>query len=166
MKKTALIVATAVFLSGCVTTDQFGNPLASPYAPGVGAVGGAAVSGLACSNLGGGNGKVAIVAVCSALGALAGLGLGKTYSNQATAGYQVQQQQFQYPQNYQRSYQSQMPTQYNGREGTVEMSQKYYSPEQGSYCREWKHMGTIAGRRQQMYGTACQQPDGTWRIVG
>jgi surface antigen len=167
MSKALPIICAALMLSACAT-DQYGNPIASPMAPVGGALGGAAVSGLACSNLGKGSGQVAIVGVCTALGALGGLMAGSAYSQsrQATAGYQVQQQQFQYPQNYQRRYQQQMPTQYNGREGTVEMSQQYYSPEQGSYCREWKHMGTIAGRKQQLYGTACQQPDGTWRIVG
>ena len=35
----------------------------------------------------------------------------------------------------------------------------------GAYCREFQQSITIGGKREQGYGTACQQPDGTWRIV-
>ena len=32
-------------------------------------------------------------------------------------------------------------------------------------CREYQSTTTIAGQPQSMVGTACLQPDGTWRIV-
>lgn len=32
-------------------------------------------------------------------------------------------------------------------------------------CREYSSTEIIAGQRQQVYGTACLQPDGTWRIM-
>ncbi len=35
----------------------------------------------------------------------------------------------------------------------------------GQYCREFQQTVTIGGRSEQAYGTACQQPDGSWRIV-
>jgi surface antigen len=35
----------------------------------------------------------------------------------------------------------------------------------GRYCREYTSTATIAGQRQQVYGTACRQPDGAWQIV-
>jgi len=35
----------------------------------------------------------------------------------------------------------------------------------GQYCREFQQTVTIGGRSEQGYGTACQQPDGSWRIV-
>lgn len=34
-----------------------------------------------------------------------------------------------------------------------------------AYCREYTTQTTIAGKRQQTYGTACRQPDGSWRII-
>jgi hypothetical protein len=40
----------------------------------------------------------------------------------------------------------------------------YAAPPQGE-CREYTSMTTIAGQPQNMVGTACRQPDGTWRIV-
>lgn len=32
-------------------------------------------------------------------------------------------------------------------------------------CREYQTTIQVNGQPQQSYGTACQQPDGTWRIV-
>jgi hypothetical protein len=32
-------------------------------------------------------------------------------------------------------------------------------------CREYQSTTTIAGQPQSMVGTACRQPEGTWRIV-
>lgn len=36
---------------------------------------------------------------------------------------------------------------------------------QGETCREYQSTTTIDGRPQPTYGTACLQPDGSWRIV-
>jgi len=47
----------------------------------------------------------------------------------------------------------------------------YYQPqrtwrsESGSYCREYQQTVVIGGREQQAYGTACRQPDGSWRVL-
>lgn len=35
----------------------------------------------------------------------------------------------------------------------------------GAYCREFQQTITIDGQTERAYGTACQQPDGTWRIM-
>jgi len=37
--------------------------------------------------------------------------------------------------------------------------------ESGSYCREFYQTVSIGGKTEDAYGVACQQPDGTWRIV-
>jgi hypothetical protein len=34
-----------------------------------------------------------------------------------------------------------------------------------SYCREVPATAVIEGRTQTLYGRACQQPDGSWRLV-
>jgi surface antigen len=34
----------------------------------------------------------------------------------------------------------------------------------GQYCREYKQTITVGGEQHQAYGTACRQPDGTWKI--
>jgi hypothetical protein len=38
-------------------------------------------------------------------------------------------------------------------------------PADGQYCREYVRTVTIDGRAVEAYGTACLQPDGSWRIV-
>lgn len=35
----------------------------------------------------------------------------------------------------------------------------------GRYCREFQQEVTIGGQREEAYGTACQQPDGSWQVV-
>ncbi|HEX6979265.1 MAG TPA: hypothetical protein VF342_08190 [Alphaproteobacteria bacterium] len=35
----------------------------------------------------------------------------------------------------------------------------------GRYCREYQRTATIGGRPQQVYGTACLMPDGSWQIA-
>ncbi|UCC55778.1 MAG: hypothetical protein JSU75_10565 [Gammaproteobacteria bacterium] len=35
----------------------------------------------------------------------------------------------------------------------------------GRYCREFQHDVTIGGSREQAYGTACRQPDGSWELI-
>ena len=35
----------------------------------------------------------------------------------------------------------------------------------GRYCREFQHEVTIGGNKEQSYGTACRQPDGSWEVI-
>ena len=35
----------------------------------------------------------------------------------------------------------------------------------GRYCREFHHEVTIGGNKEQTYGTACRQPDGSWEVI-
>ena len=52
----------------------------------------------------------------------------------------------------------------SGHSGSVTPTRDGYS-DSGSYCREFYETVNIAGKSQDAYGIACQQPDGTWRIV-
>lgn len=36
---------------------------------------------------------------------------------------------------------------------------------EGRYCREFRHEVTISGNVESLYGTACQNTDGSWEIV-
>lgn len=40
-----------------------------------------------------------------------------------------------------------------------------FRAEDGRYCREYTARSTFGGRQVQTYGTACRQPDGSWKIV-
>lgn len=35
----------------------------------------------------------------------------------------------------------------------------------GRYCREYQTTAKIGGRSRKVYGTACRQPDGSWKVV-
>ena len=41
----------------------------------------------------------------------------------------------------------------------------YVDEDTGGYCREYSQTVRVGGRIQESYGTACLQPDGSWRIV-
>jgi surface antigen len=41
-----------------------------------------------------------------------------------------------------------------------------YRDRQGRACRDYVTTATIAGRVEQVYGTACRMPDGLWKLVG
>ena len=40
-----------------------------------------------------------------------------------------------------------------------------YQTGQGQYCREYQETVMVGGESQDAYGTACRQPDGSWRVV-
>jgi hypothetical protein len=40
-----------------------------------------------------------------------------------------------------------------------------YQTPQGQYCREYQGTLNIGGKPQPSHGTACLQPDGTWRLM-
>lgn len=35
----------------------------------------------------------------------------------------------------------------------------------GEYCREYQQTVTVGGKSEEAVGTACRQPDGSWKIV-
>jgi surface antigen len=51
----------------------------------------------------------------------------------------------------------------NGHSGTVTPVRTYQA--EGRYCREFQQTVTIGGKPEQSYGTACRQPDGSWKIT-
>lgn len=40
-----------------------------------------------------------------------------------------------------------------------------YRTSDGRYCREYQAQVVVNGMPQPSYGTACRQPDGSWRVV-
>lgn len=53
---------------------------------------------------------------------------------------------------------------HSGASGAVSVLRDGYSTS-GRYCREFQQHVIIGGRTEQAYGTACQQPDGSWQVV-
>jgi len=52
----------------------------------------------------------------------------------------------------------------SGNSGAVTPVQDGYSSA-GRYCREYQQTIYVGGQEQTAYGTACQQPDGSWEII-
>lgn len=52
----------------------------------------------------------------------------------------------------------------SGHSGTVTPTRTYQSAD-GNYCRDYQTTVLIDGKQERATGTACRQPDGTWRVV-
>jgi surface antigen len=148
----SLAAALAVSVAGC---ESLGGQKQTG-----GALLGAAAGGLAGAQFGGGSGKIAAAAVGTLLGALVGSEVGRSldkadlaYANQANQRAQVA------PMN--QTIQWSNPE--SGNYGTVTPVREGQT-QTGNYCREFQQTVTIGGKTESAYGTACRQPDGTWKV--
>ncbi len=53
----------------------------------------------------------------------------------------------------------------SGNRGMVVATRDGTNQSTGEYCREFQHEVQVGGKGERAYGTACRQPDGSWRIV-
>jgi len=53
----------------------------------------------------------------------------------------------------------------SGNSGTVTPTRTFQN-NTGQYCREFSQAIVVAGQTQNAFGTACRQPDGSWKIAG
>ena len=157
MKKFSLAVAAgAMILAGCNDPYTSVGPR-----EGVGAVSGAVAGGVIGSQIGKGRGSV----VGAAIGALAGGLIG------AEIGRQLDE----------RDRQQALAAEYRALEyGNTGRPVAWRNDSSGHYgevipgpgyrvsdrdCRDYTHTIYIDGRPQTARGTACRQPDGSWRTV-
>jgi surface antigen len=150
----AAVLAALSFASFACATSEGG-----PSKTTIGAVGGAVAGGILGEVIGGHGGHIIAGAVAGGLlGALAGNVLDqrdRQIANEAA----------------QRSLET-MPTGSTsdwsnpdtGNSGSVTPTRTYQQPD-GTYCREFTQEVIVGGKKEQAFGTACRQPDGTWRIV-
>ena len=127
-----------------------------------GAVIGGAAGGLLGSQIGGGSGRLAATAAGALLGALVGSEAGKSL-DRADRMYAAQSTQTA----LERAPSGTVTTWSNpdsGHSGTV-TPVRTYQTSAGQYCREYQQTVVVGGQRQSAYGTACRQPDGSWKIV-
>lgn len=47
----------------------------------------------------------------------------------------------------------------------IQQPQPVYARAEARYCREYQSTVQVGNRLQSSYGTACQQPDGSWEII-
>jgi len=148
---TALAMACALALAGC---SEGHNTTGAT-------LGGAAIGGLIGSQFGGGGGNLAMTAI----GTLAGAAIGNSIGKKMDAADRQHMRDAE-----QRAYAAPLnetiiwnnPN--NGHSGTV-TPVRDGRRQTGEYCREFQSEINVGGQREKGYGTACQQPDGSWKIV-
>lgn len=148
MKKiTVASLSLSVLLTGCA---QMNNE-------GVGTISGGVIGGLLGSQFGGGSGKVMAAAGGALLGAYLGGQIGKTMDRQD----RLETQRALETAPTGRAVVWSNPD--TGYRYTVQPTRTYYQAQQP--CREYITKALIGGKTQQIYGKACRQADGSWRVV-
>lgn len=151
---TIAAVASAFLLAGCNTQNQGQKQTMGTL---LGAAGGA----LAGSQIGKGRGTLVAVAVGTALGGMFGNEIGKSLDRaDRMAMGQAENRALAAPVGEPITWSNPESGNY-GEVQTVREGQT----NSGAYCREYQHSVAIGGKIQEAYGTACQQPDGTWKVV-
>ncbi|PKQ04700.1 MAG: hypothetical protein CVT73_12980 [Alphaproteobacteria bacterium HGW-Alphaproteobacteria-12] len=156
IKSIAVAGALALALAGCQTGNPYGY--SGGQKQGIGTLAGAVAGGLAGSQIGGGSGRLWATGAGVLLGALVGNNIGQSL-DRADQAY-LQDASY-------GALQSGRATQWrnpdSGNYGYVEPGRSYSSG--GGYCREYSQTVYVGGRPESAYGTACRQPDGSWRIA-
>lgn len=158
MRTIAIALALSMSLSGCVTSGM-------GMKEGVGTVIGAAGGAWLGSEIGkkGSTGNIIAIAVGTLGGAVIGGGIGASLDkvDQMHAERSAQAALERNPDGQAAGW-SNPNTGHSGY--TVPTST--YQTASGTYCREYQTTVTIDGSEQKAYGTACRQPDGSWKVQG
>lgn len=155
LRRITIIALLAVALAGCQTSGygqkQVGGTLL-----------GAGLGGLLGAQFGSGSGKLATTALGVFAGGLIGNEVGRSldradqaYLHQATERAAV------VPVGETITWRN--PD--SGNYGAVTPTREGVNSRTGAYCREYQQEVIVGGRRQQSYGQACRQPDGSWKII-
>lgn len=159
MRSTSFILAGAVAasltLSGCQTMNNMGTK------QGAGTLGGAVLGGLAGSQVGDGSGRLWATGAGVLLGALLGGEVGASL-DKADMAYANQANSRAHSAPIGQTVSWSNPE--TGNSGSVTPVNDYRA-QSGRYCREYQQTIFVGGQQQTGYGTACQQPDGSWQIV-
>ena len=125
---------------------------------GVGTLTGGVIGGLVGSQFGGGAGQVAAAAGGALLGAYLGGNIGKYMDRQD----KIEMQHALETAPVGRAVAWTNPD--NGNQYKVKPTRTYYKEEQP--CREYTPEATIGGKKEKIYGKACRQSDGSWKVAG
>ena len=148
----ALLLTASIALGACQTTGP---------KEGLGGIGGAVLGGLAGSQVGSGSGRLWATGAGAVLGALVGSSIGRSLDDvDRLKMEQTTQATLEHVADHNTSTWTNPNTQHSG---TITPVQTYQA-DSGQYCREFTQTVTIGGRTEEAYGTACRQPDGTWKI--
>jgi len=154
---TGLIMSMALVLAAC--SNQANNPRqigGGLLGAGAGGLAGAALAKGSSSST-----RAAATGVGAVLGLVVGSEIGRYMDEQdrqrsATAWSQAAYAPVGQPVNWNNPQ--------SGNYGSVVPVRDGYH-QSGAYCREFQQTIVVGGRTEQAVGTACQQPDGTWRTL-
>jgi len=152
LKGVAVAVLVALMATGCATMEA--NPKTT-----IGAAGGGMVGGLIAAAAGG---NPAAIAASVIGGILIGGVVGNLLDDRdkrmaAEAAHRAMESA---PTGKPVAWQN--PD--SGHSGTVTPTRTYQTAS-GNYCRDYQTTVLIDGKQERATGTACRQPDGSWRIV-
>lgn len=143
-----ICLMTSLSLAGCSNMSK----------QDVGTVSGGVVGGLLGSQFGGGTGKLLAIGAGTLAGALIGGSIGKNMDE--TDKLKTQQVLETQPVGQPAYWQNQK----TGAQYTVTPTRNV-TVQGNRYCREYRTTAVVSGKNQQIYGTACRQPDGSWKVV-
>lgn len=150
---TALVATTA--LGACDTMSGRGNKEL------IGTGGGAILGGLAGSQIGSGSGQLWATGAGVLLGAVLGSEVGRSL-DKADMAYAQQASTRAYSAPIGETISWNNPD--SGNYGTITPVRDGRDTG-GNYCREYQQTIYVGGKQETGYGTACRQPDGSWKVV-
>ena len=128
----------------------------------IGGASGAVLGGVLGAQVGKGQGQLIAVGLGAVLGALAGSSIGRSLDE--VDKMKMSQTTQTALENQPDKATSSWVNPNTGHSGTVTPHETYQT-DSGQYCREFTQTVNIGGNEEQAYGTACRQPDGSWKIV-
>jgi surface antigen len=150
-----LALVAALGLGACATRNAGDKQVG-------GTVIGAVAGGLAGSAFGKGSGRLIMTGLGTLLGAYVGSEVGQSLDNaDRAAAARAAQDTFEHAPSGKTVIWNNPDS---GHSGSVTPT-RTYQQSSGEYCREYQQTVTVGGKTQEAYGTACRQPDGTWKIV-
>jgi surface antigen len=150
----AVAFVASLLLGGCAEWQD--SPKQS-----VGTLAGAAAGGLLGAQFGRGTGQLAATGAGVLLGGLLGSSVGRSLDRADRLAMQQTTQTTLETAPTGQAAQWRNPD--TGNYGTVTPLRT--TEANGNVCREYQQTITVGGQTQEGYGTACRQPDGSWRIV-
>lgn len=161
MKKFIMVsvLAAGLAMSGCAQTGAGANNTFSKQ--NIGLASGAVIGGVLGSQVGGGSGQLWATGAGALLGSLAGSSIGQSL-DRADQMYMQRATQTAHSAPVGETIQWNNPE--SGHSGTITPTRDG-TTKSGRYCREYQNTVTVGGRKENAYGTVCQQPDGSWEVV-
>ncbi len=156
MKKTVVfrvltIAFIAVFLSACANMDSRGqNEQAGMIIGGV-------LGGILGNQVGKGDGRTAAVIAGTMIGAAIGGNVGRSMdeADRLKTAHSLETVRTGVP--------SQWVNPDSGNQYTVTPTRTY--GDASGPCREYTVDAVVGGKKDKLYGTACRQPDGSWKVT-